>query len=56
MNKKSFVAPILISIFALIAVPVSVSAVTQRSSEINVCVDWDYEGNQVFQVLGEVPG
>ena len=41
MNKKSLVAPILISIFALIAVPVSVSAVTKRSSEINVCVDWD---------------
>jgi len=40
MNKKSLVAPILISIFALIAVPVSVSAVTQRASEINVCVDW----------------
>jgi hypothetical protein len=40
MNKKSLVAPILISIFAFIAVPVSVSAVTQRASEINVCVDW----------------
>jgi hypothetical protein len=40
MNKKSLVAPILISIFALVAVPVSVSAVTQKSSEINVCVDW----------------
>jgi hypothetical protein len=40
MNKRSFVVPILISIFALIAVPVSVSAVTQKSSEINVCVDW----------------
>jgi hypothetical protein len=41
INKKSLVAPILISIFAFIAVPVSVSAVTQRASEINVCVDWD---------------
>jgi hypothetical protein len=41
MNKKSLVAPILISIFAFVAVPVSVSAVTQRASEINVCVDWD---------------
>ena len=41
MNKKSLIAPILISIFAFIAVPVSVSAVTQRASEINVCVDWD---------------
>ena len=40
MNKRSFVVPILISIFALVAVPVSVSAVTQKSSEINVCVDW----------------
>ena len=39
MNKRSFVVPILISIFALVAVPVSVSAVTQRASEINVCVD-----------------
>jgi hypothetical protein len=40
MSKRSFVVPILISIFALIAVPVSVSAVTQKSSEINLCVDW----------------
>ena len=40
MHKRSFVVPILISIFALVAVPVSVSAVTQKSSEINVCVDW----------------
>ena len=41
MNKKSLVPPILISMFAFIAVSVSVSAVTQRASEINVCVDWD---------------
>jgi hypothetical protein len=39
MSKRSFVIPILISIFALVAVPVSVSAVTQKTSEINVCVD-----------------
>ena len=40
MNKKSLIAPVLISLFSFIAVPVSVSAVTQRASEINVCVDW----------------
>ena len=41
MTKKSLVGPILISIFAFIAVPVSVSAVTQKASQVDVCVDWD---------------